>query len=151
MEEPLAINGIKRFVADLEAATGGMPPRPVPARSAKKVAVVGAGPAGLSAAWYLSEKGVDVTLLEAMEKRADAPLGVPTTAAAEVLDAAMADMVSMGATLRTRAPGQGRDAGEAPGGERCGGDAIGAWKGATSASPARITPRCFPRSTSCGT
>ena len=30
--------------------------------------MVGAGPAGLSAAWYLSEKGVDVTLLEAMEK-----------------------------------------------------------------------------------
>ena len=32
------------------------------------ILIVGAGPAGLSAAWYLSEKGVDVTLFEAMEK-----------------------------------------------------------------------------------
>ena len=47
---------------------GGMPARSTPERIGKKVAVVGAGPAGLSAAWYLSEKGVDVTLLEGMEK-----------------------------------------------------------------------------------
>ena len=103
VEEPLAINGIKRFVADLEAATGGMPPRPVPTRTGKKVAVVGAGPAGLSAAWYLSEKGVDVTLLEAMEKAGGMlRYGIPDyRLPPTVLDAAIADMVSMGATLRT--------------------------------------------------
>ena len=68
VEEPLNINGIKRFVADAEARAGGMPPRPRPRRIGKRVAVIGAGPAGLSAAWFLSEKGVDVTLYEAMDK-----------------------------------------------------------------------------------
>ena len=48
VEEPLNINGIKRFVADLEAAAGGMTPRPLPRTIGRKVAVVGAGPAGLS-------------------------------------------------------------------------------------------------------
>ena len=46
VEEPLNINGIKRFVADLEARAGGMPPRPRPHPFGKKAAVIGAGPAG---------------------------------------------------------------------------------------------------------
>ena len=121
VEEPLNINGIKRFVADVEAAAGGMPPRPVPAPHGKKVAVVGAGPAGLSAAWYLSEKGVEVTLLEAMEKAGGMlRYGIPDyRLPPAVLDRAIAEMLSMGAdAAHRRAAGQGRDAGEASRGER---------------------------------
>jgi NADPH-dependent 2,4-dienoyl-CoA reductase/sulfur reductase-like enzyme len=39
----------------------------VPPRVGRKVAVVGGGPAGLSAAWDLGAAGVDVTIFEAME------------------------------------------------------------------------------------
>ena len=46
VEEPLNINGIKRFVADREASSGGMAPRPMPARTGKKAAVIGAARQG---------------------------------------------------------------------------------------------------------
>ncbi len=103
VEEPLNINGIKRFVADFEAAAGGMKPRSAPPRNGRKVAVIGAGPAGLSAAWYLSEKGVQVTLLEAQEKAGGMlRYGIPDyRLPPEVLDRAISQMLGMGATLRT--------------------------------------------------
>ena len=103
VEEPININGIKRFVADAEAAAGGMKSRPVPARTGKKVAVVGAGPAGLAAAWYLTERGIEVTLLEGMEKAGGMlRYGIPDyRLPSAVLDRAIAEMLSLGATLRT--------------------------------------------------
>ena len=103
VEEPLAINGIKRFVADLEAASGDMEARPVPAPNGKKVVVVGGGPAGLSAAWYLSEKGVAVTILESMEKAGGMlRYGIPDyRLPPAVLDRAIAQMTGMGAVLKT--------------------------------------------------
>ncbi|HET6450647.1 MAG TPA: FAD-dependent oxidoreductase [Spirochaetia bacterium] len=103
VEEPLNINGIKRFVADLEAQSGGMKKRPVPAPNGKKVAVVGGGPAGLAAAWYLSEKGVKVTVLEAMGKAGGMlRYGIPDyRLPPAVLDTAISQMLSLGAELRT--------------------------------------------------
>ena len=64
----LAIRELKRFAAD-KAAEAGLPtqPEPKPA-TGKRVAVVGAGPAGLSAAYYLALEGHKVTLLEAQKK-----------------------------------------------------------------------------------
>jgi formate dehydrogenase major subunit len=102
VEEPLNINGIKRFVADFEAGAGGMTARPVPAPNGRKVAVVGAGPAGLAAAWYLSEEGVRVTLLESMEKAGGMlRYGIPDyRLPPAVLDEAVAQMLGMGATLQ---------------------------------------------------
>jgi formate dehydrogenase major subunit len=103
VEEPLNINGIKRFAADFEADSGGMTKRPVPTPNGRKAAVVGAGPAGLAAAWYLSEKGVQVTLLESMEKAGGMlRYGIPDYRLPPgVLDNAIAQMLSMGASLKT--------------------------------------------------
>jgi formate dehydrogenase major subunit len=103
VEEPLNINGIKRFVADAEAAAGGMAPRAKPAPNGKKAAIVGAGPAGLAAAWYLSEKGAAVTLYESMEKAGGMlRYGIPDyRLPPPVLDKAIEQMLSMGATLKT--------------------------------------------------
>jgi formate dehydrogenase major subunit len=103
VEEPLNINGVKRFVADLEARAGGMPVRTPSPKIGKKVAVIGGGPAGLSAAWYLSEKGVDVTIFEAMEKAGGMlRYGIPDyRLPPEVLDRTIGEMLSMGAELRT--------------------------------------------------
>ena len=63
--EPVAINEFKRLAADLyyDSYMEELPPE-----TGKRVAVVGAGPAGLSAAYYLRRSGVAVEVFEAMPK-----------------------------------------------------------------------------------
>lgn len=65
---PIAIGRLERFVADWERgnkpAKSSRPPRPKP--SGKKVAVVGSGPAGLTAAADLARLGHGVTIFEAL-------------------------------------------------------------------------------------
>ncbi len=64
MDEPLAICHTKRFLGDWES-NGGEYLTPEPKmRRGEKVAVVGAGPAGLAAAYYLSLEGYPVTIFE---------------------------------------------------------------------------------------
>lgn len=66
VDEPIAIANLKAFVG-MQDLTGVMPYQP-PMRpaSGKKVAVVGAGPAGLTAAFFLAREGHQVTIYEAM-------------------------------------------------------------------------------------
>ncbi|MBM3405241.1 MAG: FAD-dependent oxidoreductase, partial [Bacteroidetes bacterium] len=63
-DDPLAIREIKRFVAD-HVEDGPLPE--VIAPRGKKVAIIGAGPAGLSCAYYLHIAGFRVTVFEAAE------------------------------------------------------------------------------------
>lgn len=65
---PLAIGNLERFVADYERRTGqvGLPLK-APA-TGKKVAIVGSGPAGLSCAGDLIQKGHQVTVFEALHE-----------------------------------------------------------------------------------
>ena len=65
LDEPIAIRELKRFAADHGAAGY---PRPVPAerRRVERVAIVGAGPTGLSAAYVLIRAGYGVTVFDAM-------------------------------------------------------------------------------------
>ena len=66
--EPVAVGNLERFCADYERenGTGELPPRA--ALTGKKVAVVGAGPSGLTVAGDLVVKGHDVTIYEAFHK-----------------------------------------------------------------------------------
>ncbi len=69
VEEPIAICQLKRFPADQAVSRGWKPAvlaRKLPAIG-KRVAVVGAGPAGLSAAFFLQQFGVDCTVFDAHE------------------------------------------------------------------------------------
>ncbi|MBI4701809.1 MAG: FAD-dependent oxidoreductase [Deltaproteobacteria bacterium] len=68
-EEPVAIRALKRFVTDrIDPAVFKPRREPAPGAGTRPVAVVGAGPGGLSAAHYLSLKGYQVTLFEAQDR-----------------------------------------------------------------------------------
>ena len=65
VDEPIAINALKRFAADFDLGNGGPhTPEPKPA-TGHSVAIVGGGPAGLSAAYYLALEGHEITIFEA--------------------------------------------------------------------------------------
>ncbi|MFH1060333.1 MAG: FAD-dependent oxidoreductase [Pseudomonadota bacterium] len=66
LDEPLAIRDVKRFLYDYEAELGAAAlPAPPAALTGQRVAVVGSGPAGLSAAHFLNQAGIGVTVYEA--------------------------------------------------------------------------------------
>lgn len=66
--EPLAIGYLERFVADYESQSGKIGLPPIAAATGKKVAIVGSGPAALSAAGDLIQRGHAVTVLEALHE-----------------------------------------------------------------------------------
>jgi len=63
--EPVSIGRLERFLADWERGRGFTLPEKAPP-TGKKVAVVGAGPAGLTAAADLAKLGYDVVMFEAL-------------------------------------------------------------------------------------
>jgi glutamate synthase (NADPH/NADH) small chain len=66
--EPVAIGRLERFAADWEAGQGDPPVPALPSPTGKKVAVVGSGPAGLTAAADLVKLGHHVTIFEALHE-----------------------------------------------------------------------------------
>ena len=66
LDEPVAINALKRFVADHKAfKPTGMKTAPAPRTRDERIAIIGSGPAGLAAAYYLVKLGYGVTIFEA--------------------------------------------------------------------------------------
>lgn len=65
--EPVAIGRLERFAADWEMANGTNEVAPVESNGIK-VAIIGAGPAGLTCAGDLAKLGYDVTIFEAFHK-----------------------------------------------------------------------------------
>ena len=74
VDRAVAIDDIKKFIAqkDLDAETRYVPKKVVPSvrgQFDEKIAIIGAGPSGLSCAYYLAEKGyVNVTVFEKNEE-----------------------------------------------------------------------------------
>jgi glutamate synthase (NADPH) small chain len=65
MGDPVSIGRLERFLADWERENGAViPPKAVP--TGKKVAVIGAGPAGLTVAADLVKQGHEITMFEAL-------------------------------------------------------------------------------------
>lgn len=64
--EPVAIGRLERFVADWELSQDSGPPPPPPP-TGKRVAIIGAGPAGLTCAADLARLGHSVTIFEALQ------------------------------------------------------------------------------------
>jgi len=66
--QPIAIGRLERFVADYELKQGEIRAPAIPPPSGHKVAVVGAGPAGLTVAGEMAKLGHKVTIFEALHK-----------------------------------------------------------------------------------
>jgi len=78
LDDPLAINAVKRFVADWERNNGQRLQVSIAPDSGKKVAVVGGGPSGLTAAYYLRRLGHHVEIFEQMPNLGGMPFyGIP--------------------------------------------------------------------------
>ncbi len=63
---PVAIGNLERFVSDYERSEGQVFIPPLPPSTGKKVALIGAGPAGLTAAGELAKMGHKATIFEAL-------------------------------------------------------------------------------------
>jgi len=101
-DQSIAIKTLKRFVADFArqqdfAGPGANIHRP------EKVAIIGSGPAGLTAAYYLAQEGYPVTVFEAMPALGGMlRLGIPSfRLPPEVIDFDLENIARQGVTFQT--------------------------------------------------
>ena len=78
LDESISIKNLKRFAADYEIEKNRHPRNAAGKRTGRKVAVIGAGPAGLSCAYNLALKGHQPTIFEKLpEPGGMAAVGIP--------------------------------------------------------------------------
>ncbi len=101
LEGPLPIRRLKRFVADTHYRDHDAPAVEKAPPNGKKVAIVGSGPAGLTAAWQLALRGYEVKILEAAPQPGGAlRLAIPAyRLPAEVVEADVRNVTSVGVEI----------------------------------------------------
>jgi NADPH-dependent glutamate synthase beta subunit-like oxidoreductase len=103
MDAPINIRGLKRYAVE---HAGKVPvPNPLPS-TGKKIAVIGGGPGGISAAYYLALMGHSVTIFEAKKKLGGMlRYGIPSyRLPRELLDQEISDLLSVGIEVKTETP-----------------------------------------------
>ena len=103
--ETVAIGRLERFVADFERVTGNVEIPKAASSTGKRVAVVGAGPAGLTVAGDLVQIGHEVTIFEALHKPGGVLMyGIPEFRLPKEIVQAEVDYIrSLGAKLECNA------------------------------------------------
>lgn len=104
IDEAIAIDEIKKFIAEQELdAKNRMIPTKRHEYSDKKIAIVGAGPAGLSCAYYLALDGYSITVFEKQEKLGGMlTMGIPSfRLEKEVVEAEIEIIKAMGVEFKT--------------------------------------------------
>lgn len=102
MGGPVAINALKRFAAEYGRFKEDPPAR----SSGKRVAIIGAGPGGLTAAYYLAKLGHEVIIWEALPKAGGAMYsGIPRYILPEdVLEQEIDNILRLGVKLKLNTP-----------------------------------------------
>ena len=107
IDQAVAIDEVKKFIAqqDLDAEKRYIPQKVVPSLNGffpEKVAIIGAGPAGLSCAFYLAEKGYSPVIFEKNEKPGGMlRYGIPSfKLEKDVIDAEIDVIRAMGVEIR---------------------------------------------------
>ncbi len=102
VEEPVAICFLKRFAADIDLNSEKPYLPACEPDTGKKVAVVGAGPAGLTAAYYLRQRGHAVTVYEALPQAGGwLRYGIPQyRLPKEILDREIKTITDLGIEIR---------------------------------------------------
>jgi len=104
VDEPVAIRDLKRLAADMfdprEIEVPCLPERK------ERVAIIGSGPAGLSAAYHLAKRGIKSTIFEALpEAGGMLRVGIPPhRLPREVLDKEIEIITNLGVEIRTNTP-----------------------------------------------
>ncbi len=108
VDEPVAIRQLKRFIADWELKKGNTSKRkkskiPSQAVGAKRIAIVGAGPAGLTAAHDLALKNYKVTVFEKLPVAGGMmAVGIPSyRLPRDILKAEINAIAEMGVNIKT--------------------------------------------------
>jgi NADPH-dependent glutamate synthase beta subunit-like oxidoreductase/NAD-dependent dihydropyrimidine dehydrogenase PreA subunit len=104
LDEPVAIRDIKRFLADYEAYRGPVKLEiSIQERRSERIAVIGSGPAGLTAAHFLNRAGFPVVVFEALpEAGGMLRAGINSfRLPRKVLDAEIRAIVDAGVEIRT--------------------------------------------------
>ena len=101
VEESISIAYLKYFAADNVIAQGGYLP-PKAASTGKRVGIIGGGPGGLTAAYYLSLQGHRVTIVDAMPQMGGMlRYGIPEyRLPKKVLDAEIEEIASLGVKMQ---------------------------------------------------
>ena len=106
VDEPVSIRALKRFISDWARENDEAPPQALEPTREEKVAVVGAGPSGLTCALRLLEMGYPVTVFEASGKAGGMVTGcipdyrIPTEIASYDVDRVLASGVEVKTNTR---------------------------------------------------
>jgi formate dehydrogenase beta subunit len=103
VNQPIAICALKRFIAEQDNNKEWQTKARKAGPTGKKVAVVGSGPAGLTAAYYLAKLGHSVTVFEALpEPGGMMRVGIPRyRLPSEVLDSEIEGVKNVGVEIKT--------------------------------------------------
>ncbi|MBI9104670.1 MAG: FAD-dependent oxidoreductase [Spirochaetales bacterium] len=103
IDDPIAIDDIKKFIAEKELHSGSRFVPRIKHEYDKKVAVIGAGPAGLSCAFYLAVDGYKVTVFEKQKAPGGMlTLGIPSfRLEKEVINAEIDILKDLGVEFKT--------------------------------------------------
>jgi len=104
IDEPVALRALKRFVADNEAKLERRKPKPkLEFHRPEKIAIIGAGPAGLTCAYYLARKGYQITIFEALETPGGMlAVGIPNyRLPKKILKLEIDDIIALGVEIKT--------------------------------------------------
>lgn len=103
VDDPISIMNLKRFIADYELSLGEIPLPEIEEKKSAKVAIIGSGPAGLTAAYYLAKKGFSVKVFESMPVAGGMlRLGIPEyRLPSEILDLEIDLIKRMGVEIKT--------------------------------------------------